>query len=118
MTKSVCTKRVYTMTLVLLPGGHREREMDSGPPKKPMPGAPSAEEIELPADVTVPRRKLGTTGVEVSAIGLGGFHIGLQKDDQTAIGLVRAAVDYGVTFMDNCWDYNDGKSHARMGRAL
>jgi aryl-alcohol dehydrogenase-like predicted oxidoreductase len=66
----------------------------------------------------MPSRKLGKTGVEVSAIGLGGFHIGLPEDDQTAIGLVRQAIDWGVTFMDNCWDYNEGKSHDRMGRAL
>jgi aryl-alcohol dehydrogenase-like predicted oxidoreductase len=90
----------------------------AGPPKKPQPGAPSESDVELPAGAILPRRKLGTTGVEVSAIGLGGFHIGLPKDDQTAIGIVRAAVDYGVTFMDNCWDYNDGKSQDRMGRAL
>ncbi len=90
----------------------------AGPPKKPLPGAPSADDVELPPGATVPRRKLGKTGVEVSAIGLGGFHIGLPKDDATAIGIVRAAVDHGVTFMDNCWDYNDGRSHDRMGRAL
>jgi aryl-alcohol dehydrogenase-like predicted oxidoreductase len=94
------------------------REAAAGPPKKPLPGAPSADDVELPPGAVVPRRKLGKTGVEVSAIGLGGFHIGLPEDDRTAIGLIRAAVDYGVTFMDNCWDYNEGRSHDRMGRAL
>jgi len=94
------------------------REAAAGPPKKPLPGAPSEADIELPPGARVPRRKLGKTGVEVSAIGLGGFHIGLPKEDQTAIAIVRQAVDWGVTFMDNCWDYNDGKSHDRMGRAL
>ncbi|HVU50481.1 MAG TPA: aldo/keto reductase [Polyangia bacterium] len=90
----------------------------AGPPKKPLPGAPREADVELPAGARVPRRPLGKTGVEVSALGLGGFHIGLPKDDATAIDLVRQAVDWGVTFMDNCWDYNDGKSHDRMGRAL
>jgi aryl-alcohol dehydrogenase-like predicted oxidoreductase len=90
----------------------------AGTPGKPKPGAPREADVELPSGATVPRRKLGKTGVEVSCIGLGGFHIGLPKEDQDAIGLVRAAVDWGVTFMDNCWDYNDGKSHDRMGRAL
>jgi aryl-alcohol dehydrogenase-like predicted oxidoreductase len=90
----------------------------AGPPRKPPSGPPSEADVELPPGARVPRRKLGKTGVEVSAIGLGGFHIGLPKDDQTALGIVRAAVDWGVTFMDNCWDYNDGKSHDRMGRAL
>jgi predicted aldo/keto reductase-like oxidoreductase len=90
----------------------------AGPPQKPKPGAPTEADIELPPGATVPRRMLGKTGVEVSCIGLGGFHIGLPREDKDAIGLVRAAVDWGVTFMDNCWDYNDGRSHDRMGRAL
>jgi aryl-alcohol dehydrogenase-like predicted oxidoreductase len=94
------------------------RALGGGPPKKPQPGAPRPEDIQLPAGASMPRRKLGRTGVEVSVVGLGGFHLGLPEDDQTAIRIVRSAVDYGVTFMDNCWDYNDGKSHDRMGRAL
>jgi len=64
-------------------------------------------------------RKLGRTGEEVSAIGMGGFHIaqhGLSEDD--SIRLVRAAVDRGITFMDNSWDYNEGQSEIRMGKAL
>ncbi|HET6280958.1 MAG TPA: aldo/keto reductase [Polyangia bacterium] len=89
-----------------------------GPPKKPLPGAPRDSDIQLPAGAVMPRRKLGRTGVEVSAVGLGGFHIGLPEDEQTAIRLIRMAVDHDITFMDNCWDYNDGKSHVRMGRAL
>jgi len=90
----------------------------AGPPKEPLPGAPGEADVRLPAGASVPRRQLGRTGVEVSAVGLGGFHIGLPKDDQTAIRVIRAAIDYGVTFMDNCGDYNDGKSHARMGSSL
>jgi predicted aldo/keto reductase-like oxidoreductase len=90
----------------------------AGPPRKPMPGAPTEADITLPAGTRIPRRKLGTTGVEVSAVGLGGFHIGLPDDDETAVRIVRSAIDYGVTFMDNCWDYNEGKSQTRMGRAL
>jgi aryl-alcohol dehydrogenase-like predicted oxidoreductase len=83
-----------------------------------MPGAPSEAEIELPQGATVLRRKLGKTGVEVSAIGLGGYHIGLPAEDRAATDLVHAAIDWGVTFMDNCWDYHAGKSEDRMGRAL
>jgi aryl-alcohol dehydrogenase-like predicted oxidoreductase len=63
-------------------------------------------------------RQLGTTGETVSAIGLGGFHIGKQKDPQESIRLVQTAIDRGITFMDNCWDYNDGSSELRMGEAL
>jgi aryl-alcohol dehydrogenase-like predicted oxidoreductase len=64
-------------------------------------------------------RTLGRTEETVSAIGLGGFHLGLEHvDEALAVRVVRTAVDRGVTFMDNCWDYNDGASELRMGRAL
>lgn len=63
-------------------------------------------------------RILGKTGERVSAIGLGGFHIGIQSDPQESIRIIRTAIDHGITFMDNCWDYNDGESEKRMGRAL
>jgi aryl-alcohol dehydrogenase-like predicted oxidoreductase len=66
----------------------------------------------------MPMRRLGRTGVDVSLVGLGGFHIGQASDEQTATRIIRAAIDHGVNFMDNCWDYNDGKSHVWMGRAL
>jgi aryl-alcohol dehydrogenase-like predicted oxidoreductase len=64
-------------------------------------------------------RTLGRTGQQVSAIGMGGFHIGhkaLTDDDSTR--LIRAAIDRGITFMDNSWDYNEGQSEIRMGKAL
>jgi predicted aldo/keto reductase-like oxidoreductase len=64
-------------------------------------------------------RTLGRTGERVSAIGMGGFHIaqhGLSEDQ--SIQLVRAAIDRGITFMDNSWDYNEGQSEVRMGKAL
>src|SRR5437868_6338837 len=63
-------------------------------------------------------RQLGSTKEEVSVIGLGGHHIGRQKDEKDSIAIIRAAVDAGVTFMDNCWDYHDGGSEVRMGKAL
>ena len=67
----------------------------------------------------VPTRRLGRTGEQVSAIGLGGWHLSLKHVDQRlALRLVHAAIDGGITFMDNCWDYNDGASEERMGRAL
>jgi predicted aldo/keto reductase-like oxidoreductase len=66
----------------------------------------------------MPHRPLGRTGEKVSAIGLGGFHIGIPKDEQEAIRLVRTAIDRGITFMDNCWDYHNGGSEVRMGKAL
>ena len=63
-------------------------------------------------------RELGTTGERVSAIGMGGYHLGKQKDPQESIRLVHAGVDRGITFLDNCWDYNDGLSEVRVGQAL
>jgi len=63
-------------------------------------------------------RNLGTTGERVSAIGLGGYHIGKGPDAQANIQLIRLAIDKGITFLDNCWDYNDGISEVRMGQAL
>jgi aryl-alcohol dehydrogenase-like predicted oxidoreductase len=63
-------------------------------------------------------RQLGTTGERVSAIGLGGYHIGKSPEAQASIALIRQAIDHGITFLDNCWDYNDGISEVRMGQAL
>ena len=98
------------------------KSKDNEPPKKPQPGAPK--EGELPtlnaaqSTAAMPKRKLGSTGVEVSLVGLGGFHIGLPKEDAESIRIVRSALDRGINFLDNCWDYNDGKSEERMGKAL
>jgi len=66
----------------------------------------------------MPLRPLGRTGEKVSAIGLGGYHIGLQSDEELSLRIIRSAIDRGITFMDNCWDYNDGESEVRMGKAL
>ena len=63
-------------------------------------------------------RELGRTGERVSAIGIGGYHLGKQQDPDESIRLLRTAIDRGITFMDNCWDYNDGISEVRMGQAL
>jgi aryl-alcohol dehydrogenase-like predicted oxidoreductase len=62
-------------------------------------------------------RELGKTGAKVSAIGLGGFHIG-NPPEAEGIKIIRTAIDRGITFLDNCWDYHDGDSERRMGKAL
>jgi predicted aldo/keto reductase-like oxidoreductase len=70
-------------------------------------------------DAITQYRPLGKTGERVSPIGLGGWHLGLPHvDEQLGFRIVRSAIDRGVTFMDNSWDYNDGASEIRMGRAL
>src|SRR5208283_151136 len=66
----------------------------------------------------IPLRTLGRTGQKVSAIGLGGFHIGGRMSENESIQIIRYAIDNGITFMDNCWDYNEGASEIRMGKAL
>ncbi|MEP0873294.1 aldo/keto reductase [Trichocoleus desertorum AS-A10] len=64
-------------------------------------------------------RTLGSTGETVSAIGLGGWHLSLERvDEPLALRIVRSAIDRGITFMDNSWDYNGGLSEMRMGKAL
>lgn len=63
-------------------------------------------------------KTLGRTKENVSAIGLGGHHIGRQKDEQESIRIIRSAIDRGINFMDNSWDYHDGGSEIRMGKAL
>ena len=67
----------------------------------------------------MPTRALGRTGETVSAIGLGGWHLALPHvDEPLSFRIVRSAIDSGITFMDNSWDYNDGQSELRMGKAL
>src|SRR5690348_10836590 len=64
-------------------------------------------------------RDLGRTGEKVSAIGVGGWHLGLPNvDENVAIRIVRTAIDRGINFLDNSWDYNDGTSEIRTGKAL
>jgi uncharacterized protein len=66
----------------------------------------------------IPLRPLGRTGVHVSALGLGGYHLGSMKSQREAIRLVHAAIDAGITFMDNAWEYHDGRSEIVMGTAI
>jgi Aldo/keto reductase family len=75
-------------------------------------GAPPATRAE------VSRRTLGRGGPQVSCIGLGGYHIGMIPDEAESLRLMRRAIDGGITFLDNSWDYNGGRSEERMGRAL
>lgn len=87
-------------------------------------GSPDAQAINaLPAPETIRKgdmiyRRLGRTGELVSALGLGGSHIGKVDSEDEAVAIIRAAVDAGLTFMDNSWDYNNGRSERWMGQAL
>jgi aryl-alcohol dehydrogenase-like predicted oxidoreductase len=87
--------------------------MPSGPVNPaPVSKSPAA------AATGLPQRRLGRTGVQVSALGLGGFHIGQGGTDEEGVRLIRTAIDEGITFIDNCWDYNQGNSETRVGKAL
>lgn len=67
----------------------------------------------------MPKRVLGRTGVRTSLIGLGGWHLGFKHiDEELVVRMVRTAIDNDINFMDNCWDYNEGASEIRMGKAL
>lgn len=91
----------------------------SSVPEKQAPAALSAtSNASAESAHPIPLRRLGRTGVQVSMLGLGGFHIGKQKQESESIALIRRAIDSGITFLDNCWDYHDGESEIREGKAL
>src|SRR6201984_1907799 len=77
-----------------------------------------AKNVSQAADSSIPRRILGHTGEKVSMVGLGGYHIGMQSDENESIRIIRTGLDSGINFLDNCWDYNNGQSEIRMGKAL
>jgi predicted aldo/keto reductase-like oxidoreductase len=70
------------------------------------------------ADAPIPMRTMGRSGEKISIVGLGGYHLGKQADEQESIRIIRAGMDAGINFLDNCWDYNGGESEVRMGKAL
>src|SRR6476620_6629367 len=84
-----------------------------------MTGIASSFDSKLSASTgSIPRRTLGHTGEKVSMVGLGGYHLGNQQAENESIRIIRTALDSGINFLDNCWDYNDGQSEIRMGKAL
>jgi aryl-alcohol dehydrogenase-like predicted oxidoreductase len=85
--------------------------------RKQVDGATQMQGAPTGSMAPMPMRPLGRTGVHVSLMGLGGFHLGLPSESE-AIRIVHQAVDHGLTFLDNCWDYHKGDSERRMGKAL
>ena len=83
-------------------------------PTSPLPAGPPVETVH--GDMRY--RTLGRTGERVSLLGLGGYHIGIQKTVEESVRIIRTAIDRGVNFLDNSWDYNNGQSEIRMGQAL
>jgi predicted aldo/keto reductase-like oxidoreductase len=80
-------------------------------------GADDKDSLKTEKDL-VPSKLLGKTGVRVSALGVGGFHLGTAKDQNEATNIVSAALDAGVNFFDNAWEYHEGESENRLGKAL
>jgi uncharacterized protein len=81
-------------------------------------GLGAAEAADEAGKLGLPTRELGKTGEKVSILALGGWHIGSVKDDKEAVRIMHAALDNGLTFFDNAWDYHDGHSEEVMGKAL
>jgi predicted aldo/keto reductase-like oxidoreductase len=93
--------------------GHLRAAPADGPAKLPR--------LETPADTVrggMRYRKLGRTGELVSLVGVGGAHVGVPREEKEAVRIIREALDRGVNFLDNSWDYHGGESERRMGKAL
>ena len=99
--------------LALAPVAAQNAQTDVAPETPAMPPTPAT---VLKGDMHY--RMLGRTGEQVSLIGMGGFHIGKPDSDAEGIKLIHAGVDRGINFLDNSWDYNNGNSEVRMGKAL
>lgn len=81
-------------------------------------GTPGQEGGAASGQASVPHRPFGRTGVQVSALGVGGYHLGSVKSDKESTELISRALDAGINFFDNCWEYHDGVSEERLGMAL
>src|SRR3989337_1512741 len=93
---------------------HSRRELVRGAAALPL-----AESLQAQSSSTgIATRPLGKTGVRVSMLGLGGHHQARPKEESESLRIVHAAVDAGITFMDNAWDYHDGRAEEVMGKAL
>ncbi|HEY3818257.1 MAG TPA: aldo/keto reductase [Polyangiaceae bacterium] len=96
-----------------LAGCSRRRTDPSGPGPDPDPDPPT-----IGGTSSIPRRPLGKTGVAVSILGIGGSHLGDVRDPDEAVRIVHEAIDAGINFFDNAWEYHDGWSEEILGRAL
>jgi predicted aldo/keto reductase-like oxidoreductase len=87
-------------------------------PAGAFPDSTKPGDVKASSKMGIPYRMLGRTGEKVSIIGLGGFHIIKKNTEEESIRIVRVAIDNGINFLDNCWDYNNGLSEIRMGKSL
>jgi len=125
----MCRRRAFlaSVALAACEGGRQastpEVPVANTPRTGQAPGAaatnslPAARPEPATASGSVPRRALGVTEEQISSIGLGGYHLGIPTEPE-ALRIMDRAIDEGITFFDNCWDYHDGESERRMGKAL
>lgn len=97
--------------------GQDDPPQSSGVPQGPVGGGPPPDAYSVPDGVPMPMRRLGRTGAGVSLMGLGGYHLGLPSE-KDALRIVHEAMERGLTFLDNSWDYHGGESERRVGKAL
>jgi predicted aldo/keto reductase-like oxidoreductase len=100
--------------------GWKSAAAEDVPANAKLTGAAAHTPLPIVAMVNgIGRRKLGRADAEVSILGIGGYHLGLRNvAEPEAMRIVRAGLDAGINFLDNCWDYNGGVSEERMGKAL
>ena len=98
--------------LVAVGAGSKKQQAGGAPPGNVPKGR-----FHVPDGAQLPSRPLGRTGVRVSTVGLGGYHLGIPSEAE-ALRIIHTALDHGINFLDNCWDYNDGESERRVGKAL
>src|SRR5579875_1548769 len=103
------TRRTFMRHAALLGAGIGRQEMEA---KGQQPA------MATMANGAVPKRRLGNTDLEVSIMGIGGFHLGSAETEQEAVQIVQHALDAGVNFFDNAWEYHDGQSEEWLGKAL
>lgn len=104
--RAVLKGAVALSAAALMPEGSARAQSSPGATS---PGIPAGE---------VPKRPMGKTGLQVSYMGLGGYHLGSVKEEGEAMDIVAKAIDHGVNFFDNAWEYHEGLSEERMGKAL
>ena len=112
----MATRRTFLQaaaSLLALPGAAAAEKQAGGAPSGKVPKG----KYKVPSGATLPTRELGRTGVRVSILGLGGYHLGFPEEAES-IRIIRTALDHGMSFLDNSWDYNGGASEERMGKAL
>lgn len=121
MTLETCSRREFCaiagVGALAVAAGCSRSSPDSSASREAS-GGDQAKGAGAPSAGGIPRRPLGKTGVDVSALCVGGHHLGLAKSEDEAVRIVHEAIDAGINFFDNAWEYHEGRSEEWMGKAL